>query len=667
MTILKIAATKQELVFTLRGDSARPTAAYLVESRPYETDAPKNAVPIWNGTVRGTITVRLPRFAKNTDRLYNKFHLVETSGKTIGVPQYVTDLSGIGARTFAFPWPQSRKGITCPVGLDDVIATGTKYLNTNITLSSALDLDNPNPAETWEVDGERFPINTAYFQGLDATFQRLTEAGINITVVLNNSVPKQPDPKNPFIHPNTDLANAPNRLGAFNLTNERGLRAYRAVLEYFADRYSRPDRKYGWITGYIVGNEIQAHWAWYNRGRVDADTFLRDYAIALRVTDLAVRKYHRGIRVYVSMDHHWSLAADESEKGMRGDYVLETLNRLTKAEGDFPWHVAFHPYPENLFQPAFWKDKTAVLAFDTPRITFKNLEVLPAYLSQKAFLCEGKPRRIILSEQGFHAADSPAGEQLQAAAYAAAYYRVRQMPLIDAFMLHRHVSHRKEGGLRLGLWTWDNDSPDPSRPGRKMAIHAVYRDADTAKWREAFAFALPLVGIADWTALNPAPRIAPPRPAAERRAVIADLVELRRGAKVTNCLDWRQNLIEQDGHFIPTLFQHPPKEGVGEAAYTLRLPDTPPGKSLTLRFATGFTAPTKNGARFAVLVGENVVWSDVQTTEAFVPRTVDLTAYTRQEITLTLRVDGLGDIANDWANWAEPQILLTAPQRTPKK
>jgi hypothetical protein len=655
--IEKVAATPGEIVVTL--NMVRPTAVRLVERRPYEQH--RVGMPaVWTGTAKGRTTVRLPRRERERDRLFSKFVLTDATERPLGEPRYVTDLSGVGARDFPFPWPTSRKGITCPVGLDDVIATGTKYLNTNITLTQALDLTNPNPAETWEVDGERFPINAAYFRGLDAQIKRLTDAGVNVTVVINNPVPRAPDPKNPFIHPKTDLKNAPNRLGAFNLTDERGLRAYRAVLEYFAARYSRPDRRHGWITGYIVGNEIQAHWAWYNRGRVDAGTFLKDYATALRVTDLAVRKHHRGIRVYVSMDHHWALAADEPEKGMRGDQAIDTLDALTKAEGDFPWHVAFHPYPENLFQPAFWKDKTAVLAFDTPRITFKNLEVLPAFLAQKRLLYEGKPRRIILSEQGFHAADSPEGERLQAAAYAAAYYRVSRIPTIDAFMLHRHVSHRGEGGLRLGLWTWDPDAPDPSKPVRKMAIHEVYRQADTENWREAFAFALPLIGIADWKELDPAKRIAPARPqAADRKNVVADLIERRGTATTTNCLDWRQNLVAWDGHFVPTLFQHPPEKGVGDAVYRLTLPAAPAGKRLELRFGTGFTGATTNGVRFSVLVGGQEVWSATQTTVVFEKRTVDLTPFAEQEIELTLRVDGLGDIANDWANWAEPRIVVS--------
>jgi hypothetical protein len=45
---------------------------------------------------------------------------------------------------------------------------------------------------------------------------------------------------------------------------------------------------------------------------------------------------------------------------------LEEFARLGRERGDFGWHVAFHPYPENLFEPRFWNDRTATDIDDTP-------------------------------------------------------------------------------------------------------------------------------------------------------------------------------------------------------------------------------------------------------------------------------------------------------------
>jgi hypothetical protein len=180
---------------------------------------------------------------------------------------------------------------------------------------------------------------------------------------------------------------------------------------------------------------------------------------------------------------------------MSGKYFLETLNAIAKAEGDFDWHVAFHPYPENLFNPRTWEDATATASFDSKKITFKNIEMLPAFLRQPRFLHNGKARRVILSEQGFHSAAGKNGERDQAAAYAYSYYRVQQTEGIDAFILHRHVDHPGEGGLRLGLRS--------SRDGGVRPIYDVFRQADTATWPEAFKFALPVIGVKSWPEILP--------------------------------------------------------------------------------------------------------------------------------------------------------------------
>jgi hypothetical protein len=151
-----------------------------------------------------------------------------------------------------------------------------------------------------------------------------------------------------------------------------------------------------------------------------------------------------------------------------------------------------------------WNDKSATLSNDTPRITFKNLEILPRYLRRPEMRYGGAPRHIILSEQGFHTADGPEGETWQAAAYAYAWFRANAIPEIDAFILHRHVDHAQEGGLKLGLWRRNESSNSPCQPAARKRIYEIFRRADTSEWRSAFDFALPVIGIQRWEDLLPA-------------------------------------------------------------------------------------------------------------------------------------------------------------------
>lgn len=197
------------------------------------------------------------------------------------------------------------------------------------------------------------------------------------------------------------MTNAPNQLGNFNSVTDDGRRWLAATLEFCAERWSRTDRKYGRGAGYIMGNEVNSHWWWANMGRVRMEEFADDYLRTVRLAHTAIRKQSSWARVYISLEHHWNIrySAGDEWQAFPGRTFLDYFARRAKEGGDFDWHVAFHPYPENLFEPGFWKDKTATTnVLTTPRITFKNIELLPAYLRRAELLFQGQPRRIILSE-----------------------------------------------------------------------------------------------------------------------------------------------------------------------------------------------------------------------------------------------------------------------------
>jgi hypothetical protein len=188
--------------------------------------------------------------------------------------------------------------------------------------------------------------------------------------------------------------------------------------------------------------------------------------------------------------------AGDDHQSFAGRAFTDYFARRAKEDGDFDWHIAFHPYPENLFEPRFWNDKTATTnVLTTPRITFKNIELLPAYLRRDELLYAGEPRRIILSEQGFHTPKGTNGEMIQAAAYCYAYKKIEKIDGIDSFILHRHVDNKGEGGLLLGL---RGMIPNETEQRPKKKIYECFRAADTPDWQSTFEFALPIVGLKSW-------------------------------------------------------------------------------------------------------------------------------------------------------------------------
>ena len=123
-------------------------------------------------------------------------------------------------------------------------------------------------------------------------------------------------------------------------------------------------------------------------------------------------------------------------------------------------------------------------------ITMANIEVLTNYMQQEQFLdSNGEVRSIILSEQGY---TSTAGEAVQAAAFAYAYYKTEHNPYIDAFLLNRQTDAPEEvaQGLAFGL----NHSN-----GAHKQIYNVFKYIDTPSHAEYTDFAKSIIGISSWS------------------------------------------------------------------------------------------------------------------------------------------------------------------------
>jgi hypothetical protein len=410
-------------------------------------------------------------------------------------------MRGVSKYNEPIPRVASKKGLQVQM-VDDAIALGVKHAALNLDLTHLIDPTDNTNNPSWQMDGITYHFNRGQVENLDQRVKPLSDAGVVVSLILLCYQSGDPALDRIMLHPDFS-PNAPHHLSAFNTVTPDGLRYFKASIEFLADRYSQPKHPHGRIVNFIVGNEVNSHWEWANLGDASMEKFADDYLRTVRICNTAVRKASSTARVYISLEHHWNIRFDGPLHSFCGREFIDYFNARAKAGGDFDWNLAFHPYPENLFEPRTWNDKTATFKDDTPRITFKNLEMLPRYFKRKELLYYREPRRIILSEEGFDTPKTPDGETVQAAAYCYAYYKVSRIPGIDSFILNRHVDHRDEGGLNLGLWRRKLDSASPCEPAGKKVIYEVFREADTPQWREAFAFALPIIGIHDWKEIAP--------------------------------------------------------------------------------------------------------------------------------------------------------------------
>lgn len=375
-------------------------------------------------------------------------------------------LPSIAASKYTEPFPHaaSKKGLQVDM-IDDALALGVKHAALNFDLARLIDPAGDTNNPSYLLDGKTYHFRRDYLDWTDQRIKSLSDHGILVYMIVLAYTSGDPQ-INRILHTPNAITNLPNALAAFNTVTEEGRDWFQASLEFLAERWSRPDQRYGRAVGYIIGNEVNSHWEWYNMGKVTMEQFADDYVRTVRIAHDAIRKQSSSARVYLSLEHHWNIhyPALTELQSFAARPFLQYFARRAREGGDFDWNIAFHPYPEDLGNPRFWNDKSATTNENTPRITFKNLEMLPKFMKRKEMLYHGHPRSIILSEQGFHTPDGPDGQKIQAAAFCYAYKKIEALKGIDAFILHRHIDNANEGGLMLGLRGLPKDGdPHPKK------------------------------------------------------------------------------------------------------------------------------------------------------------------------------------------------------------
>ena len=627
--------------------------------------ASDNVEVLWRGIATDS-AARLARFSDaGHDRTLLRFALLDdVSAVPLGAPQWITRVNDPAAGRFDFLRPATKKGLSCMVDVDDARALGIGHVTQNISLGQLLLPGARNPEHFEIIDGVKIGLNPRAVANLDRYILAATRAGMNVYGILINPLADLRDAaRAPLRHPRTKLDAPGATLGAFNVVTADGVRHFRAAIQFLMRRYTRPDAAHGWLSSLVMGNEINSHFAWHNQGDALSSDVLDDYAVAVRLAWLTAQAFHRDVRVYISLEHHWTIMGSDPSplRALPAREFLEQFATDANASGDFPWHVAFHPYPEDLYQPAFWRDRLASRSADAVKISFRNLEVLTHALQQPELLHRGQPRRVALTEQGFHCRNAPDGEAEQAAAYSLAHYKVARMPQIEAFLYHRHVDHPGEGGLRLGLRETRSPAHDRA-PGRARQIWETVRTADTPERERAHAFALRVAGLTRWEDAAPAVILDEPRAATDRNVVI-DFVRELRTARSDSVLAFRPAAIPRAGNAangaLLGLLQHPPARGVGTAVWRVTLPALAPAQRLALEFGTAFASDQSvDGVEFIVRVDGTEFHRARQRDAQPVLHRIDLSGFAGRTVAVAFAVDPLANSAYDQAVWTEPQIRV---------
>jgi hypothetical protein len=512
-TVTRVTADAAKL--TVTGDVGKATGPLFLAEAPLYIDVTEIrhfpfVMPIHPGAY-GRFSTTLNRQRKKVqgqyDRLLSRWTVVRKTSQGYELLSHARYVDAIvPAANLPTEEPHNKKGLggfNLGYPTSDLDDLGISAVTVNIVLNSLLHTDPAAGRTPIQYGGKTWYADDHNVEDLDRTLIAATQHHCIVSAIILIGQPGNAPTGDfsrllayPGAHPSGIFAMP-------DVASEAGLTAYAAALDFLASRYSRPDNRYGRIHHWIMHNEVNAGWVWTNAGEKTALLYMDIYHKSMRTAYLIARQYNPHSRVFISLEHHWQ--AVPAAQIYSGRELLELLADYSHAEGDFDWSVAFHPYPQDLFEPRVWADDQVDFTYETPKITFKNLEVLDSWLKQTSMRYQGKTlRRAHLTEQGLNSRGySEQALRDQAAGMAYAWHKFKDLDAIQVFDYHNWVDNRGEGGLQIGLRRFPDDKDEPMG---KKPVWYVYQALGTDKEEAATAFALPIIGIQNWSEIyHPGP------------------------------------------------------------------------------------------------------------------------------------------------------------------
>ena len=497
-SITSVEVGTSEIVIKGRTDGG--SGYYVADIAPWESltelSAFKEKVSL-NGS---SFSVTMPRTVSRDnlpayDRVLSRFAVVKVDGSSQTLcshARYADEIKAV--RNPAAMAPKTKKGLGGFVvnnNLSDLDELGITSVTVNIVLNSMVNtVRSGNYMIQRQYGGVTYYMNSGYASQLDKIMSECRKRGIVVSaIILNRQSDTNSNATALLRHPECDGGN----YSMPNLTSPEGANVYAAVLDFLADRYSTD--AYGRIHHWILHNEVDFGKEWTNMGDQPEFRFMDSYVRSMRICHNLAHKYDPNATVMISLTHAWAKA--EGQYAPKS--LLEDLCKYSAAEGDFLWGVAYHPYPQALPKPEFWKDDiSATYSMSSSYCTFRNLEVVNAWVLDKAHFYKNKSKRLLfLSENGTNSPSySESDLAKQAAGAAWAWKKTAALEGIDGIQWHNWQDNRAEAGLRIGLRRFPDDSQEPN--GKKPAWY-VWKAAGTADEDKVFDPYLSVIGISSWS------------------------------------------------------------------------------------------------------------------------------------------------------------------------
>lgn len=472
----------------IKGNCGGSGTYLLAEITPWQDVTELEKYPYTQDLSGGGFTVTVDRIVPNRegiryDKVFSKWAVVKVDGDRQTLDSHARYADDVVPKKSPEAVPlRNKKGFGA--GDIDLYFSDCKEMNVgSITMNVVLNDYITGEGSGYSYGGQNYSLG-AFKDYVDRVTRRAGEMDLVVSAIIlcqTNSIFKDPENKGGnYTMPNLTTAKA------FNL--------YAAALEHMASTHCTPGNR---ISHWIMHNEVDFANEWTNMGDQPMMRYLDRYIKSMRICYNIARQYDQNASVLGSYTHCWAKADGSFAPKM----MLEKTVEYSSAEGDFRWGVAYHPYPQNLTKPSFWIDDTqATYSLNSKYVTFKNLEVIDAWIRQKENFYKGKTKRVLfLSEQG---TNSPSYSQtdlaLQAAGGAWAWKKISKLDGIDAMQWHNWADNKAEGGLRIGLRTFAEGSVSNLTP---KPVWYVWKAAGTAEEDTVFDQYKTTLGISDWDSI----------------------------------------------------------------------------------------------------------------------------------------------------------------------
>lgn len=484
---------------------------FLLELMPgvslFDLEGSHNAIPI----SENNFEIKQDRMGKHDgvqyDRLLSRWVIIEKTQNGSKMLSHVHYADVVEPK-----WSMPKSDLPHKKGLggfnknqfvDDLDDLGIGSVTVNVPITTFLHLNDPGNATVHEYQGRTYYIDNQIIASMDETFRTASDRDIIVSaIILVNSAAESADPKVGELLEHPEFTPGDNVFYTMpRLDNIESVNCYAAALDFLTNRYCQPGSPNGRIHHFIMHNEVDQGVTWTNMGKDrPVEVYLQNYYESMRIAYNVLREYDENGEVLASFTHSWNEPTTGGDYFSDGYSTLNMLNGLLKyssVEGDFQWGLACHPYPQDLNEPRVWEDQKARFSRNSPLVTFKNLEVLDDWIWREENMYKGREKRtLFLSENGTNSRTYEVKDLTdQAAGFAYAWKKLKNLDGIDAIQWHNWIDNRHEFGLRIGLRKFPDDEEDPGGP---KPVWYAYQAAGTDREDEVFEPYKEVIGIGDW-------------------------------------------------------------------------------------------------------------------------------------------------------------------------